>query len=626
MRRRVVFALLFLVFDLQFLLTPLWLRPRHHWIRPVLALALFVLGLLWAWWSSARLELPRRSHPWRWAFLSLVIIGVLNARALVSDVPWRGDEGGHIDIVVGLAGVFTSNWPIFALAALATLATGWWPRRTPAARPMLPGLALCCASFILTVTWLAFTPRAYDFQAMFSSFQITRYPWLVDWLATVPVLLVRPFAQQSPEILFRLVPFASTVLLALVCARALPNAPWPLRVLGLIAVGSIPIIFYYTSILYLEMPAILLMTVVCLHARPLLRAAPAELLRSPAWPALLLIGFIKETMAPFLFSFVACRIFFALVSARSRAERWPALVGEFRVAFCVLFPLFAYLFFRIHLSEGSRPYHPTFDNLLDSHTSPIMATAFASQFGAWMLLFAAGFVTLLWRRRWVEPLFFTMYLVAYALFQLLERDGGSYLGYSRFMLPFAPVILAGSVVALGALLASRSAAWIAGALLLGCTVVNFRLSPVHLDGSKLAGWGQYRLDTTEYYYPYRDALYYLQQHHPHQQILITGLYYPYDYLFYTAESGLVPGEAGLIVVQPCLENDARSPNSLAQSLRWARVRGFTRCLFHVMNPRLPLPADQSGFVLEKVFSNSSNELLLFTLPPDTPANPNHPAA
>jgi hypothetical protein len=70
---------------------------------------------------------------------------------------------------------------------------------------------------------------------------------------------------------------------------------------------SIPLVFYYSSIFYLELPAVCLMFVVCLRIDHLLHSDFNEIRNDPAWYALLLLGFIKETTLPFLIVFVIFR-------------------------------------------------------------------------------------------------------------------------------------------------------------------------------------------------------------------------------------------------------------------------------------------------------------------------------
>lgn len=79
------------------------------------------------------------------------------------------------------------------------------------------------------------------------------------------------------------------------------------------AVATIPTIFYYSSITYLEMPAVMLMTIVCLRIEPLARNDTSAIKQDVGWYALILLGFIKETTLPFILMFLAYRSFYLLL-------------------------------------------------------------------------------------------------------------------------------------------------------------------------------------------------------------------------------------------------------------------------------------------------------------------------
>src|SRR5215831_2520402 len=89
-------ALLFLIFNLSYILCPYWrapVPPAWQWVTLVVTAS---MGLAWAMLSSAE-------HRFSWTprgVLSVLLIGALvlipNARALLVGVPWRGDESFHM--------------------------------------------------------------------------------------------------------------------------------------------------------------------------------------------------------------------------------------------------------------------------------------------------------------------------------------------------------------------------------------------------------------------------------------------------------------------------------------------------------------------------------------------------
>ena len=97
--RPLVFSLLFFIFALAYLLPPYWALALGAWPRAGLALGTFILGLLWAYWVSGCLAFPC-SLSRLWQFLvALLLLLALNGRALMSGLPWRGDEDYHFETV-----------------------------------------------------------------------------------------------------------------------------------------------------------------------------------------------------------------------------------------------------------------------------------------------------------------------------------------------------------------------------------------------------------------------------------------------------------------------------------------------------------------------------------------------
>jgi hypothetical protein len=118
-----------------------------------------------------------------------------------------------------------------------------------------------------------------------------------------------------------------------------------------LAAATIPELFYYSSLLYLEMPAVALMFLVCLQADQLLSLGFADLKKSPSWYALILIAFIKETTLPVLLGFVAYRVIVQLSLSAFRSSWKRLLRNELFMAVGTLLPLFLYLFFRIYFGN-----------------------------------------------------------------------------------------------------------------------------------------------------------------------------------------------------------------------------------------------------------------------------------
>jgi len=192
---------------------------------------------------------------------------------------------------------------------------------------------------------------------------------------------------------------------------------------------------YYSSTLYLELPAALLMTVVLFDAERLLTDTPEELRVRPAWYALILIGFVKETTIPFLLAFLLCRLAGRARGLRIALRSGRTLLAEAGVVFGVLFPLAAYLFFRELWAESSA-YVAVPVHLLDPRNYTILLRSYAQQFGPLGLLAAGGLIVMLVRRRFLVVLFLATAFFGDAAFHFLDQV--QLIGYSRFNLLFFP--------------------------------------------------------------------------------------------------------------------------------------------------------------------------------------------
>src|SRR2546427_1960449 len=92
------FALASFVFQLAFLISPSWRLAPPTGSRLALAALTALVGVAWAFLATGSLEL-RFAKSDVVAFLTvLAAMLVLNLLALMSVVPWRGDEDFHLPI------------------------------------------------------------------------------------------------------------------------------------------------------------------------------------------------------------------------------------------------------------------------------------------------------------------------------------------------------------------------------------------------------------------------------------------------------------------------------------------------------------------------------------------------
>ncbi len=623
------FQLLALLFVLAYVVCPYWSLAPSGPLRVALLVVTVLAGLVWAKLASGPVVWHRPSRREAIALAAAVLgVTVLSWRALGVDVPWLGDEDHHLELAWSFVQAVRTLGPRLWALTLAGLAgaivlavlsrRGDGPeirwRWLPPSRWLATGAVLAVAG-VAGAVFLALRP---DWVAM-----LARYPGLVDVAASaVPALLV-PFSKAFHEPAYRLVPLLAAALLAWSCARLPHGVTGADRVLVALAVATTPLVWSYSSTLYLELPAVLLMTLVCANAERLLVAPPAELVKEPSWYALLAVGFVKETVAPFLAVFVGLR-FLSWLGRRERGGTpWP----ELRVAGVVLFPLAVFLAYRFRFLVGSRHYGAEPGNLLDGAAYATLARSYLAQIGPALLVLALlGIGSGLALRRFGRVTFLLAAGLADVVFHLVDRR--EYVGYSRFSLFVLPPILAAAADGLGALGRYRPALVTGG--LVVAVLQNAGLSPLHADGTKGPAWG-WRTPVRTYagaipgrepgpalrtlvpleperYYPYRPALRAVREREGSGAgfTLLSGLDYPYRYWLYLGWRGPIRMDEGS-AADPRGDDRARLEAVLAR----AAARGAGAVLFHVEGAG-PVPlAGASGFVLSRRFTNSQHELLLF---------------
>ncbi|MEO7425498.1 MAG: hypothetical protein ABI036_09950 [Fibrobacteria bacterium] len=609
-RPPLLFLLLYGIFLLCFVVTPLWNSLPGLPLKGAFLAMSLTAGFLWAWLgvgglSGGGLRSPKAADT-GWFLLILLLLFFLERRPLLASIPWRGDEEYHIRFTSQLAGLYASH-PWYPLVLAGFLALGCF-------LPVMNRKAIAAALLLGALAAMA------GFRAHLDIYHVLRYPIFLKYLAAFPVYLSSGFSHPFPEIPFRLFPLLSGAGLSWLGFHALAGYGGgyreyrgydiPIRIAAGMAVATLPLLRYYNTYLYLEMPAVFCMSLVCFQAVPLLRADLGSLTRHSGWYALLLIGFIKETTLPFLAAFLCCRLLFrlpALLQGLRDGSKglwqhwrpWRSWLEEAAVIFCVGFPLFFYICYRLQAGI-SRGYLPEFSHVLDAHLLFAAARSWWDSFGLLLPLALAGALLALRRRKWETLLFPGLAFVLTAAFHLF--DLGIYIGYSRFNLFLLPCLLALSWQALRYGAFRIPAATLAGlALLLAGNII---LSPVNADGSKKPHWGVYGTDVGDHAYPYREAVLQLKQAGLGKHARLTGLYYPYPTGFYL-EPDQMPVQS---LVAPASDEAVLMDSLLAASDR----EGFTAVLYHVLGDSVPVLKNPHGYGNIRIFRNQAHALVLFS--------------
>lgn len=534
---------------------------------------------------------------WLLLLLSAAII-VLNYRALNSVIPFRGDETLHIERTLELVRrmPFIETLVIVILFILFVLSGIKKQKLLP-----LIGLLItaCVISFFLgrnSFEDIEQTPAFF-----------LRYPFINYWFYAILPKLVSRISSPYHEALYRIIPILSMIGTAWVFQKKSDISNFLNAIAWGFAVATIPLIIYYSSILYIEPPAVLLMTIVCLDINNLLHKDGQDILHTPSWYALILIGFIKETTVPFLLCFVAIRLIVQLQSWSKRSIKDKTLVSllarEIGITFSVLLPAFFYLYFRATIIP-TRRFSPQILNLFDPTIYPLIIQSFVDQFGLFLFFFIGGCILLLRNQECDSLVCYLAMIVSTLAFHIL--DSKEYIGYSRFNLLILPPILAGSIKFVK--WATKEKQSLGVILVFAAIGINLLLSPINLDGVKEPYWGNYINDTSEHYYPYQDALLWLKNSQTNQRILFTGLDFYYPFQFYWNKLAWKPKRASIVS-----EDIGSEQLTISSILKTAESENYDIVVYRVLGKDLVLPQETNGFHAN-VIKNSAHSLIIFYRP------------
>lgn len=210
---------------------------------------------------------------------------------------------------------------------------------------------------------------------------------------------------------------------------------------------------------------------------------------------------------------------------------------------------------------------------------------------------------LFWRKEYFRAGFFLSLFFLYPLF--FAVDILSYTGYSRFNLFVLPSILAGSNILIKQIMNYRKIIGIATVCMI--LAINLWSSPVFIDGTKKPLWGNYLTDTSEHYYPYREAFIWLQNNYGNERIMFTGMYYDYYFAFYFDQLNWYP-ESKLLITN----HEDRDSVSLSLALAEAETSKINIILFQVLGNEIPKVKDIGCcFYEERIFRNAAHTLVVY---------------
>ena len=587
LNKRFVGAALFSFFALAFVVSPYWTLPRSYQGKFLLLVVTVAAGLVWSYQSSGSFSITFSRKDFLAPSALFLVLAVFNAGALTAGIPWQGDESYHIYVTQSIAHVWV---PPFALIVLLVLCLSWKFFRW--------GLFLGTVTIAgASLFFIAYNPIPQE--------DLLRYPFFTRWFHAVGPLLAKSIHVSYNEAFYRVVPFIAAVIVAWACRQRVVSGGRLLSYAWGSAAATMPIMFYYSSILYLELPAVALMLFVCLGIKDLLRDDFDALVRDPCWYGLIITGFIKETAIIFLLSFLFCRAVVRCRGLAAGAAVFKKAVDEVKVIFCTLFPVVYYIFLRQY-AAAPRRFTPEISGLLSSDVYRALLQACIDQFGLFCILFVSGCIVLWKKKERGTLLFLLITCTAVPLFFALDNMG--FAGYSRFNLFTVPPLLAGSFVFVD--FAGRKKRILSFMVVLMTIGANILLSPVNSDGTKKPYWGNYLCDTSEHYYPYEEALVWLKEHYGSRTIMFAGMSFPYYFDFYCNKLDWYPSFT--VLKSGSKEDDAAA---LRRSLREAEKKGCAVVVFHVRRDAFEEINDTTamhGYGVLKIFKNQAHALIVFS--------------
>lgn len=578
-----VFIGLFCIFSLAFLLCPYWELAQSGIAKPILFIALTCTGLLWAYFSSGEIIFTKNNlNKWIFFILALILL-IINIKTLNIDIPWKGDEDSHIKAAIMLC--FNPLW-LFPF-----------------------GIAIFCFFYTKKQTLSELLPLLFILIILFGIYgslyewginQMIRYPFITRWLHIIPVQLLffskTAFFQES---LFRIVPFISTVVLSWIIFRKINCENNLIKASIAIAISTIPILFYHSSILYLEMPAVLCMTIVLFEIPKLLENKYHILCNNISWYILIFIGFIKETTIPFLASFVLCRFFIQF----KKGMGWEIVKNELKIMFSVMAPLLLYISISVFFKRD-RPYTLDLINLIQIKLYLTLFASYLEQFGFLLLLFVLG-CFILFKQKQYKLLIFSCINILLDIILHFYVDDYIYIGYARFNIFITPVLIIFSCYFFNYIYQKNNI--LTWGSIICLFVVNILLSPVNMDGTRKPFWGSPLVDTADHYYPYRDTLLWLKEMHPKDKIRFTGMSYPYFFNFYFYKMNWTPDYDVKLI-----EKDGKNESGeIIKSLREAKQNNISVVVYHLLGEDIPLISNTYNYKIEKIFQNQAHKIIVY---------------
>jgi hypothetical protein len=621
--RKLGIVLLGFLFALAYLFSPYWLyittiksntTLQTIGVKPVMFITMILLiltGLIWSYLAAGNITVQvnqagqrsfiRRVLPL--AALALLVLAC-NYGPLCNNVSVLGDESYHITRIrflhTFLYWFFAAAKNLF-LPAIVTLALiilfALWKR---CRAETIIGIVLAGILAIYLGTVAYYSP---DFAGRLD---MLRYPFLSCWFGNLgPIWRVNPYDER----LFRVIPLLSAFGIGVFswwAARKQNVTPIAAFILAF-ALTLTPAVYYYSTSLYLELPAVVLLLFVMYYIEPILTEDFESVRGSPGWYALMAVGFIKETLIALIAGIIVLRLLVrGFIIGKNKALTARTFLNETAAAFCIAVPSAIYILLRLAFGQpGTRAYGFSFDNIANASLFIVAAKSIWNQFGLILPIALGGLVLCIYKRRFILTFSMIALFLIHFFFHFMEK--ADLVGLARFNLFLFPILAVPAIIGLGWLTEKNRLAVLAAVVAL--LLVNILMSPVALTGEKDPLWSSPgNKVTTEYYFPLEKSVVWLKEHYPRTPVYISGAYGDSNILWYFDKIGYHPP-----FIQATISPDTPPVEALTAAAEQASKLGAPILIWHKMQPG-PELAEKEKFVLNyKAIKELSNRNLAIVI-------------
>jgi len=520
-----VFLILLSLYYLAFVAPSYWILFHSRILRLTCSVLLPVFGILWAYFSSSSVKLDNKFRGGVYLFILAVLIFGVNYAPLNADIPFRGDEDYHILAIFSLfsymrqlpsllMSYLREPYIIWAMSFLLIFMAGLYFLRK---RKVDIYVRISMLYLFLCIPFLAGQSDTKYLRHVANA--AVRYPFLQRWFQAVFV-----YRGQFNISLYRAVPFVSAVFLSWFLFKKfnerLDNKPVSLAYAFCLV--TIPTVYFYSNLMYLEMPVVLLMTVCLFDIKALLNMEYSRLITRPSWYCLIVMVLLKETVLIFFVVLLGARVI-----SRMRQNRLSlnAFSAEIRTCLLLFAPLLIYIIFRLRFEMGEvHRFWGDAGLIFNISNYGIVARALFNQTGMLLIIAILGLFQMILKKERLIAAIVICFIIGSTWFYMITRPP-LHIGNARFNLFFVPMLY----FCLFYHVMPIKKYYYNIAVVAALFIANIWLVPINLDGVRLPNWGVPCVDGSEYVYPYREAVKWLsEKRDTYNHLLVTGNYYVYN--------------------------------------------------------------------------------------------------